>query len=147
MRRAFGTASSSPLPQRQHAAPRLERRWWRRSGGEPARRHDRLKAEHPVTHTRRYPDRTMSLRVKRVLAGALRRAILAYVRLPSRRQSREDGKVFILLLSAWGMGGTVRAAHNLAGYLAQRHSVEIISVYRRRQEPFFGRFHAGVGVR
>ncbi len=42
-------------------------------------------------------------------------------------------KVYILLVSAWGMGGTIRAAINLAGYLADHHEVEIISTYRRRQ--------------
>ena len=53
--------------------------------------------------------------------------------------AREDPgrKVFILLVSAWGMGGTIRAAINLAGYLADHHEVEIISTYRRREEPYF----------
>ena len=46
-------------------------------------------------------------------------------------------KVHILLVSAWGMGGTIRAAVNLAGYLADRYEVEIISTYRRNDEPYF----------
>ncbi len=46
-------------------------------------------------------------------------------------------KVHILLVSAWGMGGTIRAAVNLAGYLADRYEVEIISTYRRNEEPYF----------
>ena len=46
-------------------------------------------------------------------------------------------KVHIFLVSAWGMGGTIRAAVNLAGYLADRYEVEIISTYRRNEEPYF----------
>jgi glycosyltransferase involved in cell wall biosynthesis len=44
------------------------------------------------------------------------------------------------------MGGTIRAALNLAGYLAQHHRVEVISVYRYRQKSFFGEFPPGVTV-
>jgi glycosyltransferase involved in cell wall biosynthesis len=40
-------------------------------------------------------------------------------------------------MHAWGMGGTIRATFNIAGYLAQRNDVEIISIVRRRKEPFF----------
>jgi glycosyltransferase involved in cell wall biosynthesis len=43
------------------------------------------------------------------------------------------------------MGGTIRSVHNLAGYLAKTHDVEIISLIRRREEPFF-EFPAGVRV-
>jgi glycosyltransferase involved in cell wall biosynthesis len=53
--------------------------------------------------------------------------------------------VYILLMHAWGMGGTIRATLNLAGYLAQRHDVEVLSLVRRRDEPFF-RFPPGVEV-
>ena len=35
------------------------------------------------------------------------------------------------------MGGTIRAAINLAGYLANRYDVEIVSTYRRNEEPYF----------
>ena len=35
------------------------------------------------------------------------------------------------------MGGTIRAAINLAGYLADHKEVEIVSTYRRRDEPYF----------
>ena len=60
--------------------------------------------------------------------------------------ARADRQVTILLVSAWGMGGTIRAAHNLAGWLARSNDVEIISVFRRRDEPFFGSFPPGVRV-
>ena len=45
------------------------------------------------------------------------------------------------------MGGTIRAAFNLAEYMQERGwEVEIISGYRDRDEPFFGSFPAGVPV-
>ena len=48
-------------------------------------------------------------------------------------------------MHAWGMGGTIRSALNLAGHLARRHDVEILSLVRRRDEPFL-EFPAGVEV-
>ncbi|HWM11722.1 MAG TPA: hypothetical protein VNO82_20360, partial [Solirubrobacteraceae bacterium] len=64
-----------------------------------------------------------------------------------RAQPRGDDTVVIVLMSAWGMGGTIRAAHNLAGHLAaQGWRVRILSVFRTREEPFFGSFPAGVEV-
>ncbi|MBX6769115.1 MAG: glycosyltransferase family 4 protein, partial [Actinomadura rubrobrunea] len=53
---------------------------------------------------------------------------------PARRRRR---RVLILLQHAHGTGGTVRTVLNLAGHLARRHHVEIVSVVRRRAEPFF----------
>ncbi|MDQ3849888.1 MAG: glycosyltransferase family 4 protein, partial [Actinomycetota bacterium] len=46
-------------------------------------------------------------------------------------------RVHILIMHAYGMGGTIRTVHNLAAHLARHHDVEIISVLRRRDLPFF----------
>jgi len=50
---------------------------------------------------------------------------------------RADGPIRFLLFNAYGMGGTVRTVLNLAGHLAERHDVELISLVRSRDEPFF----------
>jgi glycosyltransferase involved in cell wall biosynthesis len=90
---------------------------------------DRIRAKHPV---------------RRLGRVALRRYAAAAP--GARRQEEADRRVVIVLASAWGMGGTIRAALNLAGHLAERNDVEIISAYRRRDEPFMGAFPAGVTV-
>ncbi|MEV4114009.1 glycosyltransferase [Nonomuraea sp. NPDC049695] len=46
-------------------------------------------------------------------------------------------KVSLLLTSAYAMRGDVRAALNLAGALSERHDVEVISVRRQKEKPFF----------
>ena len=45
-------------------------------------------------------------------------------------------KISILIMNAYGMGGTVRATFNLADELALRHDVEVVSVFRHRNRPF-----------
>jgi glycosyltransferase involved in cell wall biosynthesis len=78
----------------------------------------------------------------------MRPLLVRYARARPRPQDMAgaERRVVILLGSAWGMGGTIRAAHNLAGHLAQRNEVEILSAYRRRDEPFMGAFPPGVTV-
>ncbi len=75
--------------------------------------------------------------VKRIVLRVLRSGLLRYVRAEPDPSLDPERKVFILLVSAWGMGGTIRAAINLANYLADSRDVEIISTYRRRTEPYF----------
>lgn len=66
-------------------------------------------------------------------------------RLPARRRESERTRVTILILNAYGMGGTIRTAFNLASYLAEQYDVEVLSVKRRKREPFFA-FPPGVKV-
>jgi glycosyltransferase involved in cell wall biosynthesis len=73
----------------------------------------------------------------RAARRSLRSALLRAVRAAPAEGQDPGRKVYILLVSAWGMGGTIRAAINLAGYLASHHDVEIISTYRRREAPYF----------
>src|SRR3954447_11855301 len=56
----------------------------------------------------------------------------------SRRRPTGPPRISILLVHAYGMGGTIRTVLNLAGELARDHEVEIISLVRRREEGFFG---------
>jgi glycosyltransferase involved in cell wall biosynthesis len=67
-------------------------------------------------------------RIALPLAGALAR----------RRPAPGDGRdVRVLLLHAYGMGGTVRATISLVSALAEHRDVELVSVVRQRDEPFF----------
>ncbi|MEV4218903.1 MULTISPECIES: glycosyltransferase [unclassified Nonomuraea] len=46
-------------------------------------------------------------------------------------------RVSLILSSAYGMRGDVRSTLNLATALAQRHEVEVISLRRQKEKPFF----------
>ncbi|MFG1697792.1 glycosyltransferase [Nonomuraea sp. NPDC049309] len=46
-------------------------------------------------------------------------------------------RISLVLASAYGMRGDVRAMLNLATALAERHDVEVISVRRQKEKPFF----------
>jgi glycosyltransferase involved in cell wall biosynthesis len=86
------------------------------------------------------------LQVKRLIARVIRGVLLRLVRRPAREEGG-DRRLVIVLWTAWNMGGTIRAAFNLAEYMQARGwTVEIISGYRDRDEPFFGSFPAGVPV-
>ncbi len=90
----------------------------------------------PVTRLPR-PLIKLLIAVKRVGMRVIRVGLVRYVRAAPRAAADPGRKVYILLVSAWGMGGTIRAAVNLAGYLADHYEVEIISTYRRNEEPYF----------
>ncbi|WP_052848222.1 glycosyltransferase family 4 protein [Streptomyces avicenniae] len=47
-------------------------------------------------------------------------------------------KIVFLLHNGYGIGGTIKTTFNLASALADRHDVEIISVFRHRAQPNFG---------
>jgi glycosyltransferase involved in cell wall biosynthesis len=73
-------------------------------------------------------------------AIAAHRLALALVRrLPARAATTPAGAppVRIVLANAYAMGGTVRATFSLAARLAERHPVEIVSLRRHVQQPFF----------
>ena len=92
---------------------------------------------------RRVPLSTWELRAHRVAVPVAR----AVLRLPRCRRApaRAVPKVTILLVHAWGMGGTIRTMLTVAGWLARRHEVEVLSVWRTREHPFFA-FPPGVTV-
>ena len=75
-----------------------------------------------------------------------RLALTIAAALPGRAKQADGRDVRILLLHAWGMGGTVRAAMSLAQSLAESgRSVEVVSVVRRSKRAFFP-FPEGVAV-
>src|SRR4051794_12969017 len=77
------------------------------------------------------------------LAAAFARAVLR--RRPGPPPIASRGKVTFLLMHAWGMGGTIRTSLNVAGHLAQSREVEILSIVRRRHNPFF-EFPPGISI-
>ena len=76
-----------------------------------------------------------SSRFARGGAALLRRAIVRYAR--ARPRGGDRSKLTILTVSGWGKGGTTRAMLNLAGYMKDKREVEIIGLWRTRDEPFF----------
>jgi len=80
--------------------------------------------------------------VTRAAARAIRPVRSALLRPLHRLRERRTppphaGTVRLLLLHAYGMGGTIRTVLNLAGYLARDREVEVVSLIRERPEPFF----------
>ncbi|MET8867013.1 glycosyltransferase family 4 protein [Nonomuraea sp. NPDC004580] len=78
----------------------------------------------------------------RALARKGKSAMARLYRGYDRRKARtapppSTRRIRILLLHAHGMGGTIRTVFNLAGYLADEHEVEIVSVLKEAEQPFF----------
>jgi glycosyltransferase involved in cell wall biosynthesis len=74
----------------------------------------------------------------RLVSFILRVGLRRYARAAPRQLGQEERpRVFILLVNAWAMGGTIRASHNLATHLARTYDVELLSVVRRVSKPFF----------
>ncbi|HEV2812118.1 MAG TPA: glycosyltransferase, partial [Solirubrobacteraceae bacterium] len=114
-----------------------------RVGGEPEEARDEAEGELAEPRERgplkRYVLAPLAIGAHRVATALLRRVL----HLGAKPQ--DDGDVRILLMHAWGLGGTIRTTFNVAGHLAQRRDVEILSVVRRRERPFFA-FPEGVTV-
>jgi glycosyltransferase involved in cell wall biosynthesis len=64
---------------------------------------------------------------------------------PRTTRSASPPKVTFLVMSAYGMNGIARTVLSLAGHLAARHDVEVVTVLRRDSMPFFP-FPPGVRV-
>jgi glycosyltransferase involved in cell wall biosynthesis len=112
-----------------------------------ARRHDDDALMTPPPFARLHPRRiarSLRARARRRARELTRTALRRYAAKPPEAGAPE--RVVILIGSAWGMGGTIRAALNLAGWLAPNHRVEVLSAYRRVEEPFMGAFPEGVDV-
>jgi glycosyltransferase involved in cell wall biosynthesis len=75
-------------------------------------------------------------RVKALARRATIRALALAVRVGRRRRAGNPEQVHILLMHAYGLGGTIRTTFNIAERLARERRVEIISVLRRRDAPF-----------
>lgn len=77
-------------------------------------------------------------RLLRPFALGLHHLAMRVLPLLAGRAREPDGhQVRILITHAWGMGGTIRTTLNLAEQLAGRYDVELLSLVRRRDEPFF----------
>jgi glycosyltransferase involved in cell wall biosynthesis len=93
------------------------------------------------------PEESLRRRLLGPLAVTVHRAALWLASLlPRGRSGRSERPVRMLLIHAWGMGGTIRTTLTVAGHLAQRGDVELVSVVRWRERPFFP-FPPGVAVR
>ncbi|WP_326642459.1 glycosyltransferase [Nonomuraea fuscirosea] len=84
----------------------------------------------------------LAANARRPVRWLARRLGVFLLRAGNRRRARRAGppstrQVKILLLHAYGMGGTIRTAFTLAGSLAAQHDVEIVSVTKTKDEPFF----------
>ena len=95
-------------------------------------------AEREVAPPDPAPARTPSSGLPAPLA-LIRRPVLGLLALAARLGRRrpaprpgERQRVHILIMHAFGLGGTIRTTLNLAGRLAGHYDVEIISVLRRR---------------
>ncbi|HSD81667.1 MAG TPA: glycosyltransferase family 4 protein, partial [Solirubrobacteraceae bacterium] len=103
-------------------------------------------AREPLPRRLLLPVAVLVLHVLRAAAFALLPAIVRRGRAaapPPAPTTRTQ--VRIVLIHAYGMGGTIRTVLNLAGALAERHDVEVVSVKRGRTTPFFA-FPPGIAV-
>ena len=85
-----------------------------------------------------FGERALNSAPARAVARVIRGLLVRYVRAKPRKNDYSDPpRVTILTVSGWGKGGTTRAMLNLAEYLKGKHEVEILGLWRIRDEPFF----------
>jgi glycosyltransferase involved in cell wall biosynthesis len=78
-----------------------------------------------------------------------RSALVRYVRAQPRKGDWEgaERRVYLMLVNAYAVDGTIRTTWNLANYLASRgYEVVIVSAARDRAKPFFGDPPPGVSL-
>ena len=88
-------------------------------------------------------------RIKRAAVRAARSALIRYVRgRPGRaEEAGAEKRVFVILMTAFGMGGTIRTTMNLVNHLAGvGYEVIILSVGQARNKPFFGDLPPGTSI-
>ncbi|GGQ14089.1 hypothetical protein GCM10010140_50420 [Streptosporangium pseudovulgare] len=84
----------------------------------------------------------LAANARRPVRRLTRRLGVFLLRADNRFRARRAGprstrQVKILLLHAYGMGGTIRTTFDLARTLAAHHDVEIVSVTKTKDKPFF----------
>ena len=90
----------------------------------------------PRTHPWAAPIALLRRVVFRALAASIRRQAGAPETSGASRPAPDDGRVVIVIMHAFGMGGTIRTVLNLAGHLAREREVEVVSLVRRRDFAF-----------
>jgi glycosyltransferase involved in cell wall biosynthesis len=83
------------------------------------------------------------------MTRVFRSALVRYVRAQPRKKDWEgaERRVYMMLVNAYAVDGTIRATLNLANHLASRgYEVVIVSAARDRAKPFFGELSAGVSI-
>jgi glycosyltransferase involved in cell wall biosynthesis len=85
-----------------------------------------------------FGERALTSAPARAIARGIRGLLVRYVRAkPRARDYSDPPRVTILTVSGWGKGGTTRAMLNLAEYLEGKHEIEILGLWRIRDDPFF----------
>jgi glycosyltransferase involved in cell wall biosynthesis len=147
IRARFGPAADDALrvlyperPLRRDGVDRLMQAFHTSDGGLSVRCGLPSRREAARTAARRWP--TWARFAAPVLRGTRRVALVALGAAMPRLRSAPppiSGRppVRIFIHHAYGMGGTIRTTLTLAHGLASRHDVEIVSLVRRRDDPFF----------
>jgi glycosyltransferase involved in cell wall biosynthesis len=92
---------------------------------------------------------TLAERIEELAPKLARSALVRYVRARPRQRDWKgaERRVYMMLMNAYAMDGTIRTTFNLAVHLASRgYEVVIVSAGRDRAEPFFGELPPGVSI-